>query len=530
MKRILNSRQMQETDRYTIDVMQMPAMVLMEKAAEAVYRHLMDGAFDTRRVLVLCGSGNNGGDGMAVARMLTIRKVDVELCLAGNPEHFTTESARQWKIAENYSVKVVKNPAWCEYTTIIDALFGTGLSRPVSGKYAEWIEAVNTSPARVLSVDIPSGVNGSTGQIMGHAVRADETVTFAFHKPGCLLYPGASCAGRVHLADVGIYETAEAYEPDMRLLEHSDLRRLPPRMADGNKGTFGKILIIAGSKDIYGALYMCASAAFRAGAGMVKVLTVRENREILAAALPEAMVSCYDGGDWLSQLDGGIRWADYIGIGPGLGTGERAAALVQALLEKTDKPIVIDADGLNILSSHRDWLTSGRAPVILTPHLGEMSRFTGIPLRQLKEDPLGHSAVLAKETGAVVVMKDAHTVIGLPDGGTRLNILGNSGMATAGSGDVLTGTILGCLGSGLTPADAASVGVLLHACAGDLAAEELGEASLMAMDICSRLGRVIMSVRETCGFRNKTGREATGHAVKTAGRKNDGTQQSIRKD
>ena len=184
MKRILNSRQMRDTDQYAIHVMQMPAMVLMEKAAEAVCERLAGGTFDTKRVLVLCGSGNNGGDGIAVARMLTLRNVDVELCLAGNQEHFTAESALQWKIAENYSVKVVKNPAWREYTTIIDALFGTGLSRPVSGKYAEWIEEANASPARVLSVDIPSGVNGSTGQIMGHAVRADETVTFAFHKPG----------------------------------------------------------------------------------------------------------------------------------------------------------------------------------------------------------------------------------------------------------------------------------------------------------------------------------------------------------
>lgn len=491
MKRILNSRQMQDTDRYTIDVMQMPAMVLMEKAAEAVYERLMIGTFDTKRVLVLCGSGNNGGDGMAIARMLTLHKANVELCLAGDPEHFTAESALQWKIAENYSVKVVKNPAWSEYTTIIDALFGTGLSRPVDRKYAEWIHAVNASAARVLSVDIPSGINGSTGQVMGHAVQADETVTFAFYKPGCLLYPGASYAGRVHLADVGIYEMPEGYKPDIRLLERPDLRQIPPRAADGNKGTFGKVLVIAGSKDIYGAAYMCASAVFRTGAGMVKVLTARENRDLLAAALPEAMVSCYDGEDWLLRLGDGIQWADYIGIGPGLGTGERAQALVQALLERADKPLVIDADGLNILSGHRDWLAGCRVPVILTPHMGEMSRLTKIPVQEIKKDPLGHSAALAKETGAVVVMKDARTVIGLPDGGTRLNILGNSGMATAGSGDVLTGTILGCLGSGLAPADAASVGVLLHACAGDLAAKELGEASLTAMDICRRLGPVM---------------------------------------
>lgn len=516
MKRILNSRQMQKTDRYTIDVMQMPAMVLMEKAAEAVYEKLLDETFDRKRVLVLCGSGNNGGDGMAVARMLAIHEVDVELCLAGNPEHFTAESALQWKIAENYSVKVVKNPAWREYTTIIDALFGTGLSRPVSGKYAEWIEAVNASPARVLSVDIPSGVNGTTGQIMGHAVQADETVTFAFHKPGCLLYPGASYAGQVHLADVGIYAMAGDYTPDLRLLETADLQLLPPRAAEGNKGTFGKVLIIAGSADIYGAAYMCASAAFRAGAGMVKVLTARENRDILAARLPEAMISCYDGEDWRRQLDHGLQWADYIGAGPGLGTGERAVSLVQALLKSADKPLVIDADGLNILSGHRDCLAACHAPVILTPHMGEMSRFTGIPIQRLKEDPLYYSVALAKESGAIVVMKDARTVIGLPDGSARLNILGNSGMATAGSGDVLTGTILGCLGAGLTPENAASIGVLLHACAGDAAAKELGEVSLMAMDICSQLDNI--------------GREAGEHAVKTAGRKIHGTQQNICKD
>lgn len=517
---------MQETDRYAIETMQMPAMVLMEKAAEAVVRRLIEGAYDLRRVLVLCGSGNNGGDGIAAARMLVLKGVHVELCLVGDLCHFTAESALQWKIAKNYSVKMVKNPAWHEYTTIIDALFGTGLSRPVSGKYAEWIEAVNASPAKVLSADIPSGVHGSTGQIMGHAVRADETVTFAFLKPGCLLYPGAAFAGQVHLADVGIYELPEGYDRDLWLLEKDDLDMFPCRAADGNKSTFGKILLIAGSPEIYGAAYMCASAAFRAGAGMVKILTARENREMLASALPEAMISCYDGGDWLSQLESGMQWADYIGIGPGLGMGERASVLVQVLLERGEKPIVIDADGLNIVSRRREWLMSCRAPVILTPHMGEMSRLTGVPVHELKESPLRYSVTLAQESGTIVVMKDARTVIGMPDGSARLNILGNSGMATAGSGDVLTGTILGCLGAGLPPEEAAAVGVLLHACAGDRAAEELGETSLMAMDICRSLGDVLKK-----GFskfsRKGTEQLSLGYTEEAAGRNGYGIQQSI---
>lgn len=490
MKRVLTSMQMQRTDQYTIQAMKMPAMVLMEKAAEAVYHRLLTGSADLRRVLVVCGSGNNGADGMAVARMLTQHGIDAGLYLAGNPTHFSTEAALQWEIAENYHTKVVNNPQWPEYTTIVDALFGTGLSRDVTGIYAECIEHINLSGAYVLSVDIPSGINGTTGRICGCAVRADETVTFAFYKPGQLLFPGAAYAGEVLLADVGIYESGEGYGENLFLPETADLALLQGRKKDGNKGTFGKILFIAGSEDIYGAAYMGASAALRCGVGMVKVITAKNQIPKLNMALPEAMTASYDGENFAEVLDEGVRWADFVGIGPGLGTGRRAKEILEHIVKNVDKPLVIDADGLNLLAQMPGLLAAHKGPVILTPHMGEMSRLSGKTMKELKEDPIAAARDFARTYQSIVVMKDARTITAFPDGTAYINRYGNSGMATAGSGDVLTGTILGCLGAGKTPEESAWLGVLLHACAGDLAAEEKGEASLMAMDICRQLNKI----------------------------------------
>lgn len=490
MKRILTSMQMQMTDQYTIQTMKMPAMVLMEKAAEAVYQRLLTGTADLRRVLVVCGSGNNGADGMAVARMLTQHGIDAALYLVGNSTHFSTEAAMQWEIAEKYHTKVVNNPRWSEYTTIVDALFGTGLSRDVTGAYAQCIESINASEAYVLSVDIPSGINGTTGQVCGCAVRADETVTFAFYKPGQLIFPGAAYAGEVLLADVGIYECEDGYAENLFLPETDDLDLLSGRKRDGNKGSFGKVLLVAGSEEIYGAAYMSASAAFRCGVGMVKVITAERQISRLNMALPEAMTAAYDGENFTDILDAGIKWADYVGIGSGLGTGNRAKEVLKYILKNVDKPLVIDADGLNLLAEMPELLKQHSGEVILTPHMGEMSRLSGIPISGLKQDPVKAARTFARAYGVIVVMKDARTVTALSDGTVYINRYGNCGMATAGSGDVLTGTILGCLGAGKTPQEAAWLGVLLHACAGDLAAEEKGEASLMAMDICRQLNKI----------------------------------------
>lgn len=491
MQRVLNGQQMQETDSYTIRHMQMPAVVLMEKAAEAVFDRVYRDTSEADRILVVCGSGNNGADGVAVARMLHIKGRRVSLFLAGSREHFTQEAVCQWHIAGNYGVEEVNIPQWPEYTVIIDAMFGTGLSRTVSGKYAEIIRQINNAQARVYAVDIPSGIHAGTGQILGEAVQAECTVTFAFYKTGCLLYPGAAFCGELILSDVGIYSMDSPYDPDIQLLEKRDLYLRKKRRPDGNKGTFGKVLLVAGNEDIYGAAYMSARAAFLSGAGMVKLLTSRENCPLIKQMLPEAMTEPVTREDYAEKLDKALDWADCVGIGPGIGTDERAEKMVQYVLTHCDKPLVLDADALNVVSGHPQWLSGHRGEVILTPHMGEMSRLWKISIPELKKDPFLHAGRAAKAWGAIVVLKDARTCIASPEGRMYLHAFGNSGMATAGSGDVLTGAVLGQISVCDSADQAACMGVLLHGLAGDQAAEKRGEASLTAMDICEALPEVL---------------------------------------
>ena len=491
MLRILNASQMQATDRYTIEQMQVPAMVLMEKAAGAMVAQIIADTPKDAAILVLCGSGNNGADGMAAARMLHLKGWNVSLYLAGQESHFTNEASLQWQIARNYGVPVVNNPRLDEYTVLVDALFGTGLSRNVTGAYATLIGQINTAKARVYAMDIPSGVNATTGQVMQTAVQADCTVTFSFYKLGTLLYPSTACCGKLVLADAGIYPMDTPYQPDMQLLEKADLCERTKRRPDGNKGTFGKVLLIAGSEEICGAAYMSARSAFLCGAGMVRIFTPAVNCQILHQMLPEAMTTVSDVPDWDKKLESAIDWADVIGIGPGIGTDERAQALVEKLLSYTDKPVVLDADAINILSLHPGWLSHHTGDHILTPHMGEMSRLTGQPVSRLKEDPCGFATQVAADYRAVCVLKDARTCIASPEGQLYLHCFGNSGMATAGSGDVLTGTILGLYGSCTSAAQAAYLGVLLHGLAGDGAAAGQGEESMTAMDICRKLPDIL---------------------------------------
>ena len=491
MLRILNGQQMQETDRYTIDRMQIPAMVLMEKAAEAVVDTVYRETTEKDRILIVCGSGNNGADGVAAGRMLHLKGRQVSLFLAGNREHFTKEAGLQWQIAANYGVNEINNPMYSEYTVIIDAMFGTGISRSVSGKYAEIIRRINASPAKVYAVDIPSGIHAGTGQVLGEAVRADCTVTFAFYKTGCLMYPGTSFCGKLLLADVGIYSMDSPYDPDIHLLEKSDLRLRKKRRSDGNKGTFGKILLIAGNDNIYGAAYMSARAAFLSGAGMVKILTSAENCPILKQSLPEAMTEAVTLDNYERKLTDGLAWADCVGIGPGIGTDERAEKMLQFVLLHCSSPMVMDADALNVMSKHQTWLLSHQGEVVLTPHMGEMSRLCGVNMTDLKQDPFGYAGQAARQWRVTVALKDARTCIATPEGKMYLHAFGNSGMATAGSGDVLTGTILGQISVCESVTHAACMGVLLHGLAGDLAAEETGEASLTAMKICEKLPDVL---------------------------------------
>ncbi|MDO4620066.1 MAG: NAD(P)H-hydrate dehydratase [Lachnospiraceae bacterium] len=508
MIEIVSAAGMKRRDQYTIEEIGVPSAVLMERASltaaeEAVKLLAERGKSSGACAAVLCGSGNNGGDGFACARILTLRGVPCRILFAGNPAHMTEETRRQYEIARRLEIPItegaeesaafLKNAA-SRWDILVDALFGIGLCREVGGAYAELIDLVNQAGRPVLAVDIPSGIDADTGAVCGHAVRADVTVTMQLAKPGLFLYPGCLYTGRPVTAEIGVVGNGE--EPLACALEDRDLSALlPQRKEDGNKGTFGKVLLVAGSHNMAGAAVLAASAALRTGCGMVKVLTSEVNRVILQTALPEAMLSTWTTQrELLDALKKAVEWADVIACGPGLGTDESTALAVRKLLTSCEKPLVLDADALNVIAadaSLQELLRQHSTPVIVTPHMGEMARLTGKKIGELKEAPLQEAAAFAEKEQVIVVMKDARTVTAVPDGRRFLNLSGCSGMATAGSGDVLTGITAGLLAQGTEAPEAGALGAFLHGRAGEYAASVCGKRFMKAGDIIEGLSEVL---------------------------------------
>lgn len=518
MKKVVTGQQMKELDTFTIEKMGVPSLVLMERAALAVAEEVLRGGYSTKRILVVCGSGNNGGDGVAAARILHLKGYHVDIWEVGNPEKYSEGMKAQTAIAGNYRINFVTNPVYHEYTVIVDAVFGVGLTREITGRYAEIIEQINQSRVPVVAVDIPSGINSDTGKQMGCAVHAAATVTFAYGKAGNFLGDGQTHCGKVIIADIGIYAPDRIADEKMLLpcangkdvslyqIEECDLQRLPKRQENGNKGTFGKVLLIAGSEHMAGAALLAGKACMRAGCGMLKIYTVRGNRDFLLAGLPEAMLSVYeDGEDETVQLQQDLDWADVIGIGPGLSTNPRAARILEYVLKyKGQKPCVMDADALNLLSVHMELLDESESPCILTPHIGEFARILGEETSAIKGDPVDWAWAFSKKYGVVCVCKDARTVTMMPDGTGYINTSGCSALATAGSGDVLTGILLGLLAQtpGHQEIQIAPLAVYLHGRLGERAARRLSAAGVLAEDLIDEL--VIMQ-RELEQVDEKTG-------------------------
>lgn len=489
MKYLVTSEEMKQYDNNTIEKIGIPGMVLMERAALSVFAFIEQRYCRTKsesiKILVVAGMGNNGGDGLALARLFSERGYPVTVWCVGDESKATAQWKLQRKILENYPVQIEAKAPTGEYTMYVDALFGVGLSREVQGVYGEAIQFINQKQGDKIALDIPSGLDAGTGEVLGCAVKADCTITFGFCKRGLVFYPGCEYAGEVITADVGI--TKQSFfgaEPSMYYYDENVEDLLPIRTQNGNKGTFGKVLVVAGSVNMAGAAVLAAQGAYRAGAGMVKVITPAENREILQSTVPEALLGTPD------DLEDSLKWADVAVIGPGIGQGEVAAECMKAVVD-CSLPLVIDADGLNLIAKMpmlQESIKTRKEPVIFTPHVGELARLTGENINRLKTN-LSHYGVKAAEAlDVILVAKDARTFIcgiGRP---VCVNLRGNSGMATAGSGDVLAGIIGGLLAQGMEPFDAAAVGVYAHACAGDKAAKHLGEHSVMAGDIAAYMG------------------------------------------
>ena len=532
---VVSASEMKRYDANTIEKYHMPSLLLMERAALVTVEEI-ERARGTKscRALVVAGCGNNGGDGLAVGRLLMLQGYEVACVLLGSEEKCTEETARQIAILREYGVRFFSTMQESEYDIIsaqekqaarsgicfdivIDAIFGVGLSRPVEGLYRDAIEWINQSGAYVCSVDIPSGVNADTGAVMGCAVRADLTVTYGFRKLGHLLYPGTEYAGVLACRRMGIDERSFlGEEPFWYTHVGRDSVLLPERRPDGNKGTFGKALLIVGNSRIAGAAMMAVKSTFRIGAGMVKAVTAAENKEALQQYVPEAMMLTYsedvftgDGSspekqeDFMRELKEAESWADCILIGCGIGMGRQAQALLRFSISESNLPLIIDADGLNLLAQDKSLKETvaecaGRGrTIILTPHLGEFARLYGCTTAHAKEHLTEYPRRLAGELRCIVVCKDARTVVVWHDGRQGyVNMTGNAGMATAGSGDVLAGMITGLVAQGMSGADAAVTGVYFHGMAGDLAAQRETEVSMTAVDIIDHIRDVVLLQQE----------------------------------
>ncbi len=492
MKYLLNAKEAGDLDRISIREYLMPSLVLMERASLALAEKIRENFEKTEKILVLCGTGNNAGDGVAAGRILSEWGYQVSLFLIGGGEKVSKELERQIAIAKKTGLSFVTAPELSGYPVLIDAIFGIGLSREVGGVYQTWIQKMNESGSKIVSVDIPSGVSATTGEILGTAVKADITVTFGENKLGMVLYPGYLQAGKVFVCDIGFpKEALEALKPGVFHYEPSDLETLfPKRVPYSNKGTYGKLLVIAGSESISGAALFAAKAAYRTGCGLVKIISHENNRTMLQTKLPEALFSFYT--EEIPDRKDDLNWADAVVIGPGIGTGEQGKTLMSQVMRVQDKPVLIDADGINLLAAEKSWVKNGMLTLpdnfILTPHLKEFSRLMDIPVPEIQAEFMNYA--MCPKNGAVLVLKDARTFVS--DGKkVYLNTSGNHALAKGGSGDVLSGIIGGLLARGMEDFTAAALGVYLHGLAAEEYIKEKSSSSMLATELVDLLAEVL---------------------------------------
>ena len=495
----VNAAQMKAADQYTIQKLEVPSLELMEHAAQACVQVLEDEKVDLSHVCVVCGSGNNGGDGFAIARILQNNRYSVETFCVGNPEHYTEETQEQMHRLQECGGKITYGmPQEDSYSVIIDAVFGVGLSRKVEGRYRQVIEQMNRMRGTKFAVDIPSGLSATTGCILGCAFKADYTVTFQLKKIGLELSQGRTMAGRVIVPDIGISTDSICEDQEIVRTAGKDIYRkmLPDRPEDSNKGTYGRLLVIAGSKGMAGAAYLNAHAAYMTGAGLVRIYTSSDNREILQTLLPEAIITTYEEYN-KEELLSLLTWADSVCIGSGLGMSRLSEKILKTVIEYVKVPCLIDADGLNLLAENKNYLNQmAERRFVITPHMKEMSRLTGISVEELKADRIQILKDFISRYRITCVLKDSRTLIASEEKGIRMNLTGNSAMAKAGSGDVLAGVISGWMVQGKEAEDAAELGTYIHGLSGDLAKIEKGVYSVMARDLIEYISKALMKLEE----------------------------------
>ncbi len=505
---LVTAAQMQALDRRTIQEAKVPGTTLMERAGKGVVQVLEQelGPSSGKNIVVFCGKGNNGGDGLVIARLLSRNRAKIHVVLLANPKELTQDSRYMYRRLIKSAKSVTIHPEPSEKTIhavttkadiIIDALLGAGLSTPVRESYCRAIQIMNTSEAPTIAVDLPSGIHSDSGAAMGTAVNAQTTVTFGVPKIGLYLGDAIDHAGTITTVDIGIPQSYvdELQSPFHLLTPDYSAMLLPKRTRNSHKGTYGHAGIIAGSPGKTGAAVLAARATLRSGAGLVTIATPQSAQASLDAKLLEAMTYALPetntntlGHSALSPIIEFAKDRDAIAIGPGLGVKTGTGKLIRQLLPQLRQHCVIDADGLNALAGHDHILRSCHKMPVVTPHPGEMARLMKkASAKTINRNRLTFSLQFAKQCKTIVVLKGARTIIAEPDGHAAICTTGNSGMASAGMGDALTGIIVSLLAQGLTPWNSACAGVCLHGIAGDIAANTLGQAGMIASDLIEHL-------------------------------------------
>lgn len=496
--KVSSVKEMRNLDKMAIENYGIADELLMENAGLAVFQVLCQHVgVRKKKFLVFCGGGNNGGDGFVIARKIHSNGGLVKLFLLGSPDKYQGAARLNYDILKKISLPIetvetkdsVRSDVYhCD--AVIDAIFGTGLTRDVEGRYADIIQMINNSRKPVISVDIPSGINGDDGKVMGTAIEADYTVAFGLPKLGSILYPGFQHCGKLFVTHISfppaIYDDLKVYI--------NDPITIPQRPVEGHKGDFGQALFIAGAAGYYGAPYFSALSFLKAGGGYSRLAVPKSITPFIATKgseivfIPQKETSegsiSLENKSVLLEL---ISKMDFVVIGPGLSLAEETQQLIRELVESIDKPLLIDGDGITAVAGSLQLIKERKAPTILTPHPGEMSRITRMRVSELDKKKVEIVQNTASDLNAVVVLKGAHSLIGYPDRRVFINMSGNSGMATAGSGDVLTGAIAAMYALALPLEDAVRKGVFMHGFAGDLAAEKTGEDGMTAKDILEHL-------------------------------------------
>ena len=516
--KVLTNQQMKNIEKIAVNDYKIPSIIMMENAAYSVLNEIIEVISENQEVLIFCGTGNNGGDGFALSRLLTSHNIENKVIILGDIENIKKDALINLNIlkANKTIIKNIKNDLDLKKIIrhvksndlIVDAIFGTGLNRPVKGLYKKIIQCILNLKNYTISVDIPSGINGNNGHVEKVAIKADKTVTMFLPKLGNILFPGAEYNGELIIGDIGIYtKIISDLDLNTNLIKLEMIKKfLPKRAENSHKGTYGKAFIVAGSIGLTGAAILTCKAALKSGIGLLKLYIPESVDTVISSNIAEVitkpLTEAREGVISLSSIDEIIKDSknsDVVAIGPGCSNTNELKEIIKRFIIKYKKTLVIDADGLNALSKEVSLLNKRVGETILTPHLGEMSRLINKPVEYIEKNKISVAKEFSQKYKVILVLKGARTIISRPNGEIYINLNGNSGMATAGTGDVLTGIITSFVAQGIDSWKACILGVFVHGYTGDYMVEKKGEYGLVAGDLVEGVGKVLKELSESKG-------------------------------